>query len=69
MMLPRPYSNRWMLQGTRGVYYEEKTLFTLPAIARNISNGSHGSLTRINITINGRKICHKLNLEELIMLC
>jgi len=24
MMLPRPYSNRWMLQGTRGVYYEEK---------------------------------------------
>lgn len=24
MQLPRPYSNRWMLQGTRGVYYEEK---------------------------------------------
>ncbi len=25
MQLPRPYSNRWMLQGTRGVYYEEKS--------------------------------------------
>jgi len=24
MQLPRPYSNRWMLQGTEGVYYEEK---------------------------------------------
>jgi len=24
MQLPRPYSNRWMLQGTRGVYDEEK---------------------------------------------
>ena len=24
MQLPRPYSNRWMLQGTKGVYYEEK---------------------------------------------
>jgi predicted dehydrogenase len=25
MQLPRPYSNRWMLQGTKGVYYEEKS--------------------------------------------
>lgn len=25
MQLPRPYSNRWMLQGTGGVYYEEKS--------------------------------------------
>ena len=25
MQLPRPYSNRWMLQGTNGVYYEEKS--------------------------------------------
>jgi predicted dehydrogenase len=25
MQLPRPYSNRWMLQGTRGVYDEEKS--------------------------------------------
>jgi hypothetical protein len=25
MQLPRPYSNRWMLQGTLGVYDEEKT--------------------------------------------
>lgn len=25
MQLPRPYSNRWMLQGTLGVYYEEKS--------------------------------------------
>ena len=24
MQLPRPYSNRWMLQGTEGVYHEEK---------------------------------------------
>ncbi len=24
MQLPRPYANRWMLQGTRGVYDEEK---------------------------------------------
>ncbi len=24
MQLPRTYSNRWMLQGTEGVYYEEK---------------------------------------------
>ena len=24
MQLPRPYSNRWMLEGTKGVYYEEK---------------------------------------------
>ncbi len=24
MQLPRPYSNRWMLQGTKGVYFEEK---------------------------------------------
>lgn len=24
MQLPRPYSNRWMLQGTKGVYDEEK---------------------------------------------
>jgi hypothetical protein len=23
MQLPRPYSNRWMLQGTKGVYYEK----------------------------------------------
>ena len=25
MQLPRPYSNRWMLQGTLGVYDEEKS--------------------------------------------
>lgn len=25
MQLPRPYSNRWMLQGTKGVYDEEKS--------------------------------------------
>ncbi len=25
LQLPRPYSNRWMLQGTRGVYDEEKS--------------------------------------------
>ena len=25
MQLPRPYSNRWMLQGTLGVYFEEKS--------------------------------------------
>jgi hypothetical protein len=25
LLLPRPYSNRWMLQGTKGVYYEEKS--------------------------------------------
>jgi len=25
MQLPRPYSNRWMLQGIKGVYYEEKS--------------------------------------------
>jgi len=29
MQLPRPYSNRWMLQGTRGVYYEEKSALYL----------------------------------------
>lgn len=29
MQLPRPYSNRWMLQGTRGVYYEEKSAIYL----------------------------------------
>jgi predicted dehydrogenase len=29
MQLPRPYSNRWMLQGTKGVYYEEKSAISL----------------------------------------
>ena len=29
MQLPRPYSNRWMLQGTKGVYYEEKSMIYL----------------------------------------
>jgi predicted dehydrogenase len=29
MQLPRPYSNRWMLQGTKGVYYEEKSAIYL----------------------------------------
>jgi predicted dehydrogenase len=29
MQLPRPYSNRWMLQGTKGVYYEEKGMIYL----------------------------------------
>ena len=29
MQLPRPYSNRWMLQGTKGVYYEEKNAISL----------------------------------------
>ena len=29
LQLPRPYSNRWMLQGTRGVYDEEKNAIYL----------------------------------------
>ena len=29
MQLPRPYSNRWMLQGTKGVYDEEKASISL----------------------------------------
>lgn len=29
LLLPRPYSNRWMLQGTKGVYYEEKSAIYL----------------------------------------
>jgi hypothetical protein len=29
MQLPRPYSNRWMLEGTKGVYYEEKSTIYL----------------------------------------
>jgi len=29
MQLPRPYSNRWMLQGTKGVYDEEKNSISL----------------------------------------
>jgi hypothetical protein len=29
MQLPRPYSNRWMLEGTKGVYDEEKASISL----------------------------------------
>lgn len=29
MQLPRPYSNRWLLQGTKGVYDEEKSSISL----------------------------------------
>ena len=29
LLLPRPYSNRWMLQGTKGIYYEEKSAIYL----------------------------------------
>lgn len=29
MQLPRPYSNRWLLQGTKGVYDEEKNSISL----------------------------------------
>lgn len=31
--LPRPYSNRWMLQGTKGVYDEEKNAIYLDGIS------------------------------------
>ncbi len=31
MQLPRPYDNRWMLQGTRGVYSEERNALYLSA--------------------------------------
>ena len=33
MQLPRPYSNRWMLQGTKGVYYEEKNMIYLTDVS------------------------------------
>ena len=33
MQLPRPYSNRWMLQGTLGVYYEEKNSIYLTGVS------------------------------------
>jgi predicted dehydrogenase len=33
MQLPRPYDNRWMLQGTRGVYSEERNSIYLTGVS------------------------------------
>ena len=70
MQLPRPYSNRWMLQGTLGVYDEEKSSIYLRKKVRSIMNGNHGSPMRRSITISGgRQISLLSRMEVLTMLC
>jgi hypothetical protein len=35
MQLPRPYDNRWMIQGTRGIYNEQRNSVYLTGISPN----------------------------------
>ena len=41
MQLPRPYSNRWMVQGTLGVYYEEKESVYLTGVSPEYHEWEH----------------------------
>ena len=55
MQLPRPYSNRWLLQGTKGVYDEEKNSIYLIDQSPDYHTWNLGSLTNQNTNTNGGK--------------
>ena len=67
MQLPLPYSNRWMLQGIKGVIMRRKAKSIWLIRVMSIINGSRGNLTKRNIITNGgRLISHHNLMGELI---
>jgi hypothetical protein len=70
MQLPRPYSNRWLLEGTLGVYDEEKASIYLTDKSPEYHTWEHGNHMKSNTIINGgRLIFHPSLMVEPIMSC